>query len=111
METQPKTLQQLSPYLQCLSEVNAMTTVTFRVEEEIKQQANEIFESLGMNFSQAINLFLMQTIIQGRFPCLLESKEKLDGCPKEILSLFGSGEGIEFEQIADPIPEPEDFEL
>lgn len=49
-----------------------MTTVSFQTDEELKEQASEIFESLGLNLTAALNMFLRQTVIQHKFPCSLE---------------------------------------
>ncbi|MBQ8982623.1 MAG: type II toxin-antitoxin system RelB/DinJ family antitoxin, partial [Lachnospiraceae bacterium] len=38
----------------------ANTTITFRTDEELKRRATELFESLGMNLSVAINMFMRQ---------------------------------------------------
>lgn len=82
-----------------------MTTVTFRTDENLKAEATKIFESLGINFSLAINMFLRQTVIQKRFPCTLESDLVTDAAktyPPEFFLAFGKGMTIEVE-------EPEDF--
>ncbi len=37
-----------------------MTTITFRVDELVKKNANEVFERLGMNMSEALVLFFIK---------------------------------------------------
>ena len=44
------------------------STFTFRVNAETKKEAQELFDSLDLSMSDAINLFLRQAIIQGGLP-------------------------------------------
>lgn len=44
------------------------TTVTIRMNKNVKQQAQHIFSDLGMDMSTAINVFLRQTIYRKGFP-------------------------------------------
>ena len=44
------------------------TTYTFRLNPVVKQEAIELFESLGITLSDAINLFLHQSIQEGGLP-------------------------------------------
>ena len=44
------------------------TTFTFRVNSELKHEATELFESLGINLSDALNLFLVQSVKEGGLP-------------------------------------------
>lgn len=44
------------------------TNMTIRVNNEIKQEAQEIFSSLGIDMTTAINVFLRQAIYFGGFP-------------------------------------------
>lgn len=39
-----------------------------RIEESTKQQATELLEGLGMNLSEAVNVFLRQVILKGGIP-------------------------------------------
>ena len=45
-----------------------MTSVTFRVDEETKQQSEILFDELGLNMSSAINMFLKQAIREQAIP-------------------------------------------
>lgn len=45
-----------------------MTTINVRVDENVKKQANELFEELGLDMSTALNLFLRQAINYGGIP-------------------------------------------
>ena len=45
-----------------------MTTINIRVDENVKKQANALFEDLGLDMSTAMNLFLRQAISYGGIP-------------------------------------------
>ncbi len=42
--------------------------VTFRVDDELKKQANALFAELGMNLSTAFNIFLRQSMREQQIP-------------------------------------------
>ena len=44
------------------------STFTFRINSEVKQEAIELFGSLGITMSDAINLFLVQSLREGGLP-------------------------------------------
>ena len=48
--------------------MNKSTTFTFRLNPEVKQEASDLFESLGITLSDAINLFLHQAVREGAIP-------------------------------------------
>jgi DNA-damage-inducible protein J len=45
-----------------------MPTVQFRTDESTKAQSVEIFQHLGITMSDAINMFLRQSIMHGGLP-------------------------------------------
>ncbi len=45
-----------------------MATINLRVDDNVKKQANEVFESLGLDMSTAINIFLRKAISYGGIP-------------------------------------------
>jgi len=45
-----------------------MSTIQIRTDEAVKIQSGEIFRQLGVSMSDAINMFLRQSIIHGGFP-------------------------------------------
>ena len=49
-----------------------MPTIQFRTDEATKAQSNKIFGMLGITMSDAINMFLHQSILHGGLP--FESK-------------------------------------
>ena len=42
--------------------------VTFRVDKELKTQADELFSELGMSLSTAFNIFLHQSVREQQLP-------------------------------------------
>ena len=56
--------------------MNKSATFTFRLTPEVKQEASELFESLGITLSDAINLFLHQSIREGGLPFDVKQKKE-----------------------------------
>ena len=72
----------------------ANTTITFCTDETLKKQATELFESLGMNLSVAINMFMRQAVIKQQYPCSSElniASGHAGSYPADFFHLFGSG--------------------
>ena len=44
------------------------TNVTIRMDSEIKAQADALFAEFGMNLTTAFNVFVRQTLREGRIP-------------------------------------------
>lgn len=42
--------------------------VTIRIDEQLKIKADELFDELGMSFTTAVNVFVKQTVREGRIP-------------------------------------------
>ena len=80
------------------------TTITFRTDSETKRQASEIFDSLGMSLSTALNLFMREAIVLRRYPCSLDYElvQDMRGTyPQGFFDLFGSGEDLGFDEEPD----------
>ena len=45
-----------------------MAQVNIRLDDSIKEQADILFDELGLNMTTAFNIFVRQTIRQGRIP-------------------------------------------
>ena len=43
-------------------------TYNIRLDKQVREKADALYKSMGLSLSAAINLFLRQTIIQGRLP-------------------------------------------
>lgn len=48
--------------------VKSDTSMTIRMNKEVKQQAQQLFSDLGMDMTTAINVFLRQAIKHNGFP-------------------------------------------
>ncbi len=86
----------------------ANTTITFRTDEELKRRATELFESLGMNLSVAINMFMRQAVEKQQFPCSLEldiSRDHAFTYPSGFFNLFGTGSNLGLDE------EPEELSM
>ena len=46
----------------------ATTNISIRMDEEIKKQADTLFNELGMNISTAFNIFVRQSLRDGKIP-------------------------------------------
>lgn len=78
------------------------TNVTFRIDEDIKQQADELFKSLGLNLSTAFNMFLRQSINRQCIPFEIAQPRYNPEMEAEILRRMKDlkeGKGIEHELI------------
>ena len=48
--------------------MSATTTYNIRIDSRIRKEADELYKSMGMSLSSAVNLFLTQSVIQRRLP-------------------------------------------
>ena len=84
-----------------------MTTINVRVDENLKKQASELFEELGLDTSTAINLFLRQAVNYGGIPfalrkthpCAVSSEIELYEKLKEAENALKTGESIPVEKF------------
>ena len=53
----------------------AAKNVTFRLDETLKNQAEIIFDSIGLNMSTALQLFIVQTVTRGSIPFSIEADD------------------------------------
>jgi len=47
---------------------NDTTNISIRMDKELKEQAENLFSALGMNMTTAFNIFLRQSVRQGKIP-------------------------------------------
>jgi len=45
-----------------------ISNVSFRIDSDLKTQADSLFSQLGMNMTTAFNIFLRQSVREGRIP-------------------------------------------
>lgn len=92
-----------------------LTTITIRTDSDLKDQATLLFESLGMNLSTAINLFMKQAVLHQKYPCSLDleiTQSAKATYPDYFWDLFGTGNNLGFdEEPDDPATESIDYEL
>lgn len=46
----------------------ANVNITIRMDEDLKSEADKLFDELGMSFTTAINVFVRQSLREGRIP-------------------------------------------
>lgn len=83
------------------------TTVTFKVDKDVKEQASEIFNSLGMNFTTGLDVYLRAVIRTGGVPFNL-----IDDAPARSISLADRAQNAremsqEFDNFSKPMQTPE----
>ena len=65
--------------------------VTFRVDRELKESAERLFDYLGMNMSTALNVFLRKSVDEKAIPFEIGTKAHVFGVgisPDEITDAF-----------------------
>ncbi|MDO4532949.1 MAG: type II toxin-antitoxin system RelB/DinJ family antitoxin [Coriobacteriia bacterium] len=55
----------------------ANINVTIRMDDQLKADADELFDMLGMSFTTAINIFVRQSLREGRIPFEITSKPQV----------------------------------
>lgn len=55
----------------------ANVNVTIRMDKELKKEAEELFDELGLNLSSAINIFIRQAVREQRIPFSITKKENV----------------------------------
>lgn len=63
--------------------------VTIRIDSELKQQADELFDDLGMSFTTAVNVFVRQAVREGRIPFLIGRPDVSGHTDYGVVSLEG----------------------
>jgi len=48
--------------------MSANATYNIRIDKRVREQADALYKSMGLTLSSAINLFLTQSVIQGKLP-------------------------------------------
>ena len=59
----------------------AKTSIHIRIDEELKREAEALFEELGMNLTTAYILFTKQAVREGRIPFELSTVPTAYGVP------------------------------
>ncbi len=75
-----------------------MANINFKIDQDVKTKAEEVFEGLGLNTSQALNIFLRQVIYNQGIPFDL----KLPRSPnEETLNAINDAKNGDVEECED----------
>lgn len=55
-----------------------MAQINIRVDDDLKEDAEKLFNALGLNFSSAINIFISQAVREGGLPFAVTTKTGSD---------------------------------
>ena len=66
------------------------TNISIRMDSDLKAQADALFAEFGMNMTTAVNIFVRQTLREGRIPFDISVKQP----NKETLAAFLEAERI-----------------
>ena len=68
----------------------ANINVTIRIDEDLKEEADQLFDDLGMSFTTAINVFVKQSLREGRIPFEITKTPRTAGFDHSLVSLADS---------------------
>ena len=77
---------------QATTTMSTTTTINVRVDETVKRRVEVLFDSMGMNISTAVNMFLKQ--------CLMEEALPFQPKVKRNVSLKNAFEALQQESLA-----------
>ena len=80
------------------------TVMTIRVETQLKQEAEELFKSLGLNLSTACNIFLRKAVATRQIPFTVgisSRNEETVRALEEALRMSKNKTGKTFENVDD----------
>lgn len=69
-----------------MSNMSNTINMSFRIDKDLKRQADELFKNLGMNTSVALNMFLTQSVREQGIPFTpsMERNKRLLDALKEV---------------------------
>jgi DNA-damage-inducible protein J len=73
--------------------IMSISNINIRADSDIKAQAQQIFEMLGLDMTTAINLFLRQTVRERDLPFILSTRPSLMKTGKTLAYGRGSMKG------------------
>jgi DNA-damage-inducible protein J len=81
----------------------ATTSITIRIDEELKKQAEALFDEIGMNMTTAFTIFAKTAVRQRRIPFELAADTFYSDANMERLrrgiAALNAGEGVEHELV------------
>ncbi len=81
-----------------MAKINEPINMSFRVDKELKRQADKLFKELGLNTSVALNMFLAQCVRNQALPFVPSRTEKNTSSNDDILETSKDGY-YDFENI------------
>ncbi len=84
-----------------MAKINEAINMSFRVDKDLKQQADTLFRELGLNTSVALNMFLAQCVRNQALPFTptrAEKNIKIQETENKEISLVNNGY-YDFENI------------
>ncbi|KAB5607482.1 type II toxin-antitoxin system RelB/DinJ family antitoxin [Bifidobacterium jacchi] len=73
-------------------------TITFRTDPQVKRQAKELYESMGLDLSTALNMFLRQSLTDNGMPFRATRESQLN---VEARRQADTREGAAFSSVDD----------
>ena len=67
----------------------ANVNVTIRMDDDLKKEADALFDELGMSFTTAVNVFVRQAVREGRIPFLIGRPDVSGRTDYGVVSLEG----------------------
>ena len=58
-----------------MATISESTTMSFRIDKDLKKEADKLFKKLGLNTSVAINMFLSQSVREQAIPFTVSDEE------------------------------------
>lgn len=52
-----------------------MATITFKIDDKTKKEASELYESMGLDLSSALRLFIKQSLVTRSIPFVIKADE------------------------------------
>lgn len=75
-----------------------MTTVAVRVDDKLKDEASELFQSLGLDMSTAVKMFLIQAVKTQSIPFEIKNKSFIsDEEFQKLVELKSKGIRVRFD--------------
>ena len=78
-----------------MANISNAINMSFRVDKDLKNKADELFKKLGMNTSVALNMFLTQSVREQRIPFI----PSMEVPNKRLLNALEEAEAIEKGEI------------
>ncbi|BAK27037.1 type II toxin-antitoxin system RelB/DinJ family antitoxin [Streptococcus gallolyticus] len=75
-----------------------MATITFKIDDKTKKEASELYESMGLDLSSALRLFIKQSLVTRSIPFVIKADE-LTPVLDDVKEFFGDENFSEYEEV------------